>query len=102
MTTPLTLQYRAFTGTTEPDPHRVAFWAITLSEEGLALGLEHVPPGTEQRTTISWADLHAILGQRDALLDEVEALEEERTSLAQSLARLRVAYRRTAAGQPPP
>lgn len=81
--------FRIFTGTTESDPHRIAFYDVTLSTTGVQLARAEVPRGQEEPGEISWADLHALLGHTDALLDDREELRRSNARTAAELRRLR-------------
>lgn len=87
-----TRAFRIFTGADEPDPHRIAFYLITLTSAGIALALEHCPD--PERGDATWAELHAVLGAKGALLDDIEFLKEERREIERELVSLRVQRRR--------
>lgn len=86
--------FSIFTGQTEHDPHRVGFWTVEVTAEGLTLARAEVPKGQEETGHASWAELHAMLGAREALGEDLEHLRHEIAEEEASLVRLRVEARR--------
>jgi hypothetical protein len=83
--------FTAFTGHAEPDPHRVRFWRIVISAEGLTLE----PTDAEaQRSSASWHDLHDMLGIRAELLEDLEEMRAECRQIQHDIEVLRTHHRR--------
>lgn len=90
----VTRAFSVFTGETESDPHRVGFWAVQVTAAGLTLGPAEGPERERETASASWAELHAMLGQRAALADDLVQLRYDVRWEADELVRLRVKARR--------
>lgn len=62
------------------DPHRVCFWRVVASADGLTLTPGYEPDGATGVAT--WHELHDLLQVRPALLAEIEELHGEIRQLA--------------------
>jgi hypothetical protein len=86
------LTFDLFTGEDESDPHRIAFYTVAVTTAGITLSLAHCPDPEAAEAT--WAELHGMLGAKEALLADIDHLKEEKAEIERELVSLRVQRRR--------
>ena len=73
----------------EPDPHRVRFWRVRVSLDGLWIQPDHEPLPPEPATA-RWHEVFDLLQARPALLEERDEVEAELRSLRLEVERERM------------
>ncbi len=89
----VTHAFAIFTGNGgEPDCHRIGFWRVEVSTAGLVLEEAECPD--PRRGDVTWAELHEMLGCRQALGEDLADMREEHARLSAALADVRATHRR--------
>jgi hypothetical protein len=78
----------------ESDPHRVRFWRIVVSVDGLKLQPELEPGADAEVSEASWHELHDMMHAKDALLEDLDELKSNIAVLERDIVLLRTHWHR--------